>query len=454
MPSKGGTGYTFNVNTEADCEWSATVNKDTWITITSEISGTDDGTITYSVESNPYTIIRTGDIKIGDKTFTVTQAAGKINCTYSLTPANYNVPTSDGGPFSIEVTTESSCSWTASTDDDWITINSGNGPGNGTCEYTVSKNSTTSVKTGTIKIGDKNFTISLPAGKTDCVYTLSDYSSGTLSVEGGSGYSFSVTANCKWIASTGDTWITITTGSAPGNGSCTYSVDRNSGTSTRTGYIKVEDKTFTVIQAAGNAKPVASFYSNMYNIKPNTKVLFFDNSGNTPTSWQWKFDGGTPNKSNDQNPVVTYKDIGTFRVKLNVSNDLGSDSRTIAGYITVSPDATNQVIPPPKNAINSPQYPIADPIQTGTGSYQYSHKDFNLPTVDGSINFTRFYNTINNNLNGSLGYGWSHSYNYYIDIQRDDSTQTDTIWSVHYPDGHFADFIPYYSNQETYPRFC
>lgn len=454
VPSKGGSGYTFDVNTETGCDWSASVGEDTWITINSGSSGTGSGKITYSVESNPKTTTRTGYIKIKDKTFTVTQDAGKINCTYNLTPSSNSVPTSDGGTFTIDVKTESSCSWTASTNDDWITINSGSGLGNGTCQYTVSKNLTTSPKTGTIKIGDKDFTVSLPAGKTECIYTLSDYNSGTLPLEGGSGYSFNITANCSWKAITSDPWITLTTENAPGNGSCTYSVSRNNETSTRTGYIKVEDKTFTVIQASGNAKPRANFFSNENNIKPNTKIYFYDHSENIPTSWLWKFDGGTPNKSNEKNPVVTYENPGTYKVKLTVSNDLGSDSKTISGYITVSPDATNQLTPAYKNVINSPQLTHADPIQTGTGSYQYSHKDFSLPTVDGSVNFTRFYNTINNNLNGSLGYGWSHTYNYYIDIQRDDSTQTDTIWSVHYPDGHFADFIPYYDKQETYPRFC
>ena len=41
-------------------------------------------------------------------------------------------------------------------------------------------------------------------------------------------------------------------------------------------------------------------------------VTFTDTSSGSPTSWQWDFGDGTP-ISNQQNPVHSYSDAGTYR---------------------------------------------------------------------------------------------------------------------------------------------
>ena len=51
--------------------------------------------------------------------------------------------------------------------------------------------------------------------------------------------------------------------------------------------------------------------------------VFTDTSTGNPTSWDWDFgDGGT---SDEQNPRHTYGALGTYTVKLTVSNSVGSD---------------------------------------------------------------------------------------------------------------------------------
>ena len=90
---------------------------------------------------------------------------------------------------------------------------------------------------------------------------------------------------------------------------------------------------------------------------------------------------------------------------------------------------------------------IAEPIQLGTGTYYYKHTDINVHTINGSLNFTRFYNSLNDTLSGPLGYGWSHTYNYYLD------NREDTAWDIHYPDGHIATFIPMNAMGQSFPIF-
>ena len=373
-------------------------------------------------------------------------------CSYTLSPpSNTSVPNS-GGPNTISVSTGSTCTWTPSASNSWIgLVYGGTKTGSGTCSYNVESNPYSTTRTGYIYIDNKTFTVTQDAAN----YVTADFSVNSTGYVNSPIY-FTNNSNGSpsinsWSWDFGDGSKSSTssqffnhTYTSAGSKTITLRVGNSNGNTSST------SRTISITYPPA---PIANFYSDKQNIKPNTTVTFSDNSQYGPTSWQWTFDGGTPANSTAQNPIVVYKTPGIYSVNLIATNATGSDPEKKIGFITVSPDGTNQVIPPPPNAINAPQFCRADPIQTGTGTYQYSHKDFSLPTVDGSINYTRFYNSVNNTLNSPMGYGWSHSYNYYIDIQRDAATQTDTVWSLHYPDGHFADFIPLAAaNPGTYPR--
>jgi hypothetical protein len=67
----GGTGV-VNVSTPASCTWTA-VSIAPWIVITSNSSGTGNGSVTFSVMSNTGSASRTGTVTVAGNTFTVTQ---------------------------------------------------------------------------------------------------------------------------------------------------------------------------------------------------------------------------------------------------------------------------------------------------------------------------------------------------------------------------------------------
>jgi PKD repeat protein len=83
-------------------------------------------------------------------------------------------------------------------------------------------------------------------------------------------------------------------------------------------------------------KPIANFYAYSTNIYAGNSIRFYDNSSNSPTSWNWTFSGGTPSTSTSSSPYINYNSPGTYDVKLVVTNAGGSDSITKTGYITVS----------------------------------------------------------------------------------------------------------------------
>ncbi len=97
-------------------------------------------------------------------------------------------------------------------------------------------------------------------------------------------------------------------------------------TRTRTAYIAVQPRTV----------PTADFTASILTPATNDSVYFTDLSvaGSMPiTSRQWNFGDGQT--SNEQNPVHSYAQAGTYTVSLTVTTAHGTDTETKFGYITV-----------------------------------------------------------------------------------------------------------------------
>ena len=62
-------------------------------------------------------------------------------------------------------------------------------------------------------------------------------------------------------------------------------------------------------------------------------TVTFSGVSENATSWEWDF--GDEESSSEQNPTHTYAEVGTYSVKLNVSNDNETGDYTEPNYITV-----------------------------------------------------------------------------------------------------------------------
>jgi formylglycine-generating enzyme required for sulfatase activity len=169
-------------------------------------------------------------------------------CTYEISPIDKSFD-STGGSGVVSVTTRAGCTWSATSNNAWITITSGNsGNGAGTINYTVSPNPDTTARAGTITIADKTFAVN--QGGISCSYQISPDTE-SFDCTGGSG-NLNVTASspCNWNVSSNDSWITITAGkTGVGNGTVSYSIGSHSGSNDRSGTITVAHKAFTVNQS-------------------------------------------------------------------------------------------------------------------------------------------------------------------------------------------------------------
>lgn len=64
-------------------------------------------------------------------------------------------------------------------------------------------------------------------------------------------------------------------------------------------------------------------------------ISFLNRSIGEITGYTWNFEGGTPQASSEENPQVTYTDLGVFDVSLKVTGFGGENENTAADVITV-----------------------------------------------------------------------------------------------------------------------
>ncbi len=157
FPITGGAG-SFNIlPAGGGCGWTA-VSDVSFITITSPLSGEGNSSLGFTVEANMGQG-RTGTISVSSatmtRTFSVQQPSG---CPFTLSQETVNFG-GGGGAGNVGVTAAGICGWISTTDDNWITIQSGSGSGNGTVTFTVAPNPTGTERTGTIQIGDRVLSI-------------------------------------------------------------------------------------------------------------------------------------------------------------------------------------------------------------------------------------------------------------------------------------------------------
>jgi PKD repeat protein len=149
----------------------------------------------------------------------------------------------------------------------------------------------------------------------------------------------------RWFTQDRDTDFSLPTDSVPmmladtssfiDNGYDGYWVDSYNGTGPDIGYHE--------FSGTASYPPVANFEGDTLNRVVGESVNFTDLSTNTPTSWSWTFEQGTPSSSSAQNPTIQYDSVGIWDVTLQATNADGSDTEVKSNYVTV----TSGVVTPP-----------------------------------------------------------------------------------------------------------
>ena len=153
----GGGSVNINVQTMNGCAWNAASDSN-WLSVAvGPNTGSGSGTFTAWANANPTTATRVGHVNVAGQIVTVTQEG--IVCDYKVSPRNRSF-TAEGGSAFVNMAAQDACSWSAISNDNWITITSGaTGSGWGTIYYSVSANTTGAERSGTLTIQGQTFRI-------------------------------------------------------------------------------------------------------------------------------------------------------------------------------------------------------------------------------------------------------------------------------------------------------
>jgi pimeloyl-ACP methyl ester carboxylesterase len=170
------------------------------------------------------------------------------SCTYQLSPTNQLIEQT-GGTATIQVTTQSGCSWTADTGGaSWLSVSGGSGTGTGSITVSAANNSTSSTQTAFITVADQDVAVVQPA--TTCTFAVSP--SQAQAPSSGTSGTLSVTTSCPLVASSSVPWIAVT----PLSSTVDYVVFPNPTSNSRTGTITIGDQSVSVTQAGGSSPSI------------------------------------------------------------------------------------------------------------------------------------------------------------------------------------------------------
>ena len=184
-----------------------------------------------------------------------------VPCSYALSTSSLSFGPS-GGAGSVNVTTASHCTWSAVSDRAWMSITSGSsGTGNGVVNVTLTANPSEAARAGTLTIAGQAVSVQ-EEGLGSCTVDISPTSASFNKDSTNGSFAVAAPAHCQWSATSNSGWLGVTSGSpGAGNGTVSYSVERNRDVNARTGAIAVGARTFTVNQAGDPPAPPACEYS-------------------------------------------------------------------------------------------------------------------------------------------------------------------------------------------------
>jgi len=174
-------------------------------------------------------------------------------CLFSISPSAQAF-SSVGGSGNFQITLPTSCGWTVSSNNSFITIDSPtSGVSNSTVNFTVAAN-TGGARTGLITITDgvnsRTFQVQQGSG---CPTSLAQTTL-SFSAQGSSGnVAVTAGAGCPWQAVTAADWIVVTSAQQTGNGTATFNVLANLTRIARSAIVTIGARTLTVNQAGNSA---------------------------------------------------------------------------------------------------------------------------------------------------------------------------------------------------------
>jgi hypothetical protein len=231
-------GSTKTVTLTTSGPW--TISADSWVTV-SPSSGTGNATVSVSVPVNSETSPRSATLTVKCANTTLQKSISVSQTAYEFDSDTVTIdcPTVTVPQKSVSIT----CSgkWTASSDSDWVTLDTTSGTGNATLRLAIADNVSTSAKTAKVTIIStdnptlkKVVTISQEAYQFNSDAVTIDCPATAVPQK-----SVSIICSGKWTASSNSDWATLDATSGTGNATLKISITDNATTSVRTAAVTI-----------------------------------------------------------------------------------------------------------------------------------------------------------------------------------------------------------------------
>jgi hypothetical protein len=340
--------------------WTATSNQD-WLTV-SPASGTGNGTLTFIAEQNT---------ALTERSATVTLAATDVNpVAITITQAGDAILSASSSQLAIgkeEASTvtsivTSNTSWTASSNDDWLTVSPVSGAGNATLTFTTKQNTAVAQRTATVILattGVNPVTITITQQPGDALLSVSS-SQLEISKEEASTATSLVTSNTSWTASSNDDWLTVSPVSGTGNATLTFTTKQNTAVTQRTATVTLAATGTNTVSITITQQPEDAFIIAAQSLPLNGGIVtgVGEYARNTPVSLQAI--------SNDQYEFKGWKENTTIITDAITYNFTAIVSRTLYAVFSPKENAdTSMIITPQSSSASFVWSPV-----NGASSYQ------------------------------------------------------------------------------------
>ncbi len=326
----GGGSTTVNVTaSSANCAWTATSNASFLSVGTS--SGTGNGTVLVTALSNTTGGTLNGFVTIAGQSVAVTES-GTVSCIFTVSPLSGSFPLG-GGTVTLGVTpSDPSCSWTATSNQDWATLSESSGTGTGSVVVTATPNSGTASRSAIVTIAGQQVPLIEAGSSTICSFAVAPT---TLNIPGTvSEFYMGVAASassCTWNASLIPSFFTLNVTKGTGNGSVMVIASANPSTSIRTA-------NFTL---AGVTIPVSQLGSSGCTFTVSPATLNFPYTGSTENvTITTPSQTCTWTASSNQSWTIVSPTSGTGNGTVSVTAAPNTSTSTLTGSISVA----NQLI--------------------------------------------------------------------------------------------------------------
>ena len=174
----GGGTREVAVSAASGCSWTVATDA-SWISFTTPVTGSGDGSVSVSIAPNRGDERRVGTIVVGDQRFTVTQepeAPASRNSRVRVRDqlGQSGRPAECGGEVSASVTVASGCAWTASSSVAWVTVTRGRQRHRKRCRDVQRGGESGRHPHGTVTVAGQTFTVTQAAAtSTPCTYSIS-----------------------------------------------------------------------------------------------------------------------------------------------------------------------------------------------------------------------------------------------------------------------------------------